>query len=115
MLDGQLDDNTVFLPPEKRERMQQFAANLFRTIAATANAITAVANDAHARKLDKRAFVAELQKKKAVLPYDISLYFMIFDGKDPVKTVIKTIRDACSTANTLAKVRSLAGGLEWKD
>lgn len=115
ILDGQLDDNTTFLPPEKKERMQQFAADLFRNIATTADKITAVANDAHARKLDKRAFVQEMQKKKAELPYDISLYFMVFDGKDAVKTVMKTVRDSCSTVNTLAKVRALAGGIEWKD
>ena len=95
--------------------MQQFAVDLFCNISKTADKLTAVANDAHARKLDKRAFVAEMQAKKAQLPFDISLYFNVFDGKDAVKTVIKAVRDSCSTASTLAKVRPLAGGLEWKD
>jgi hypothetical protein len=61
------------MPPEKRERMQEFAAQLYKNISVTAAQIKSVADDAHARKLTKRDFVSELQPRKADLPFDVSL------------------------------------------
>lgn len=111
ILDNKLDDIAIAIGPKTRERMENFAEKLFRAISVTARKLQAVAEDAHARELRKTDLVAELTAKLAKqreeklargqslephhedeLISDLSLYYAVFDGKNPEKVIINKIK-----------------------
>jgi hypothetical protein len=119
ILDNKLDDIAIAIGPKTRERMEAFAEQLFRAISVTARKLTVVAEDAKQRGLRKTDLVKEMSDRLArqvaekkekgldVTPHhedelvaDLSLYYAVFEGKNPEKIIIAKLK-VCLLASSL--------------
>jgi RNA ligase len=111
IIDGELDD-TVYIPADKRERLNEFAKELLLALNRTARGIEAVVENAKKRGLKKKEFVFEMGAGS--FPCPRPLYFAVFDGKQTaIKVVMQYIRDNLTSSSALDKIRPLAENLRW--
>lgn len=114
VLDEKQDDAKAFMEQEDKDRIDNFAQDLYNGLNETADRLNWVVIAAKDNlNNSKKRFALEVALE--INSLERGLMFKIWDGADPEELLREFVRAHVGSGPKLEEVRFLAGGIKWED